>query len=54
MADTLLQYHMEVGTVPLGCSIGVVDPLLKKGDQRVCSNYRRITLLSFPGKVYAR
>ena len=25
----------------------------KKGDQRVCSNYRGITLLSLPGKVYS-
>ncbi len=29
-------------------------PLFKKGDRRVCSNYRGITLLSLPGKVYAR
>ncbi len=34
--------------------IGVVVPLFKKGDRRVCSNYRGITLLSLPGKVYAR
>ncbi|KAK3543834.1 hypothetical protein QTP70_030081 [Hemibagrus guttatus] len=26
----------------------------KKGDRRVCSNYRGITLLSLPGKVYSR
>ncbi|KAI3353555.1 hypothetical protein L3Q82_020075 [Scortum barcoo] len=26
----------------------------EKGDRRVCSNYRGITLLSLPGKVYAR
>ncbi|TWW81502.1 hypothetical protein D4764_01G0013170 [Takifugu flavidus] len=32
---------------------GVVVPLFKKGDWRVCSNYRRITLLSLPGKVYS-
>ncbi len=41
------------GTVPLGWQIGVVVPLFKKGDRRVCSNYRGITLLSLPGKVYA-
>ena len=32
---------------------GVVVPLFKKGDQRECSNYRGITLLSVPGKFYA-
>ncbi len=41
------------GTVPLDWAKGVVVPLFKKGD-RVCSNYRWITLLSLPGKVYAR
>ncbi len=34
------------GTVPLGWQIGVVVPLFKKGDRRVWSNYRGITLLS--------
>jgi len=32
---------------------GVVVPIFKKEDLRVCSNYRGITLLSLPGKVYA-
>ncbi|KAI3368228.1 hypothetical protein L3Q82_007815 [Scortum barcoo] len=44
----------RLGTVPLEWQTGVVVPLLKKGDRRVCSNYRGITLLSLPGKVYAR
>ncbi|KAK3546985.1 hypothetical protein QTP86_007435 [Hemibagrus guttatus] len=42
------------GTVPLDWVTGVVIPLFKKGDRRVCSNYRWITLLSLPGKVYSR
>uniref|UniRef100_A0A3B3HQU3 Reverse transcriptase domain-containing protein n=1 Tax=Oryzias latipes TaxID=8090 RepID=A0A3B3HQU3_ORYLA len=42
------------GTVPLDWQTGVVVPLFKKGDRRVCSNHRGITLLSLPGKVYAR
>ncbi|KAK3572192.1 hypothetical protein QTP86_025596, partial [Hemibagrus guttatus] len=42
------------GTVPLDWATGVVVPFFKKGDRRVCSNYRRITLLSLPGKVYSR
>ncbi|KAI3353791.1 hypothetical protein L3Q82_005014 [Scortum barcoo] len=44
----------RLGTVPLVWQTGVVVPLFKKGDRRVCSNYRGITLLSLPGKVYAR
>ncbi|TWW81738.1 hypothetical protein D4764_01G0015530, partial [Takifugu flavidus] len=42
------------GAVPLDCQTGVVVPIFKSGDERVCSNYRGITLLSLPGKVYAR
>ncbi|GAA6111505.1 uncharacterized protein LOC111191400, partial [Tachysurus ichikawai] len=39
-----------LGTVPLDWQTWVVVPLFKKGDRRVCSNYRGITLLSLPGK----
>ncbi len=42
------------GTVPLAWQTGVLVPLYKKGDRSVCSNYRGITLLSHPGKLYAR
>ncbi|KAK3565356.1 hypothetical protein QTP86_007126 [Hemibagrus guttatus] len=42
------------GTVPLDWVTGLVVPLFKKGHRRVCSNYRGITLLSLPGKVYSR
>ncbi|KAK3512519.1 hypothetical protein QTP70_015647, partial [Hemibagrus guttatus] len=44
----------QSGTVPLDWVTGVVVPLFKKGDWRVCSNYRGITLLSLPGKVYSK
>ncbi|KAI3351882.1 hypothetical protein L3Q82_020711, partial [Scortum barcoo] len=44
----------RLGTVPLEWQTGVVVPLFKKGDRRVCSNHRGITLLSLPGKVYTR
>lgn len=33
------------------CQTGVVVLIFKKEDQRMCSNYRGITLLSFPGQV---
>jgi len=42
------------GRAPEDWQIGVVIPLFKKGDQRECSNYRGITLLSLPGKSYAK
>ncbi|KAK3572937.1 hypothetical protein QTP86_010541 [Hemibagrus guttatus] len=42
------------GTVALDWATRVVIPLFKKGDRRVCSSYRGITLLSLPGKVYSR
>ncbi|XP_054592057.2 LINE-1 retrotransposable element ORF2 protein [Nothobranchius furzeri] len=42
------------GAVPREWQTGVVVPIFKKGDLRVCSNYRGITLLSLPGKVYAK
>ncbi|KAK3525266.1 hypothetical protein QTP86_024908, partial [Hemibagrus guttatus] len=44
----------QSGTVPLDWATRVVVPLFKKGDRRVCSNYRGITLLNLPGKVYSR
>ena len=41
----------QSGTEPLDWQTGVVVRLFKKGDGRVCSNYRGITLLSLPGKT---
>ncbi|TWW63635.1 hypothetical protein D4764_03G0006430 [Takifugu flavidus] len=42
------------GAVPLDWQTRVVVPLFKKGNRRVCSNYRGVTLLlSLPGKVYS-
>ena len=43
----------SLGTVPLEWQTGVVIPLFKKGDQRVCSKYQGIAILSFPGTVYS-
>ncbi|KAI3361605.1 hypothetical protein L3Q82_013740 [Scortum barcoo] len=44
---------MEVGDSTSGVANRGGGPFFKKGDRRVCSNYRGITLLSLPGKVYA-
>jgi len=49
---SLCNIAWKSGTVPLDWQIRVVVPLFKKGDRRVCSNFRGITLLSLPGKVY--
>jgi len=50
----LCKIAWRLGTVSLGWLTVVVVTLFKKGDWRVCSNYRGITLLSLLGKVYAR
>ena len=42
------------GSVPKEWQTGVVVSLFKMGDQRVCTYYRGITLLSLPGKVYSK
>ncbi|TWW71154.1 hypothetical protein D4764_17G0006370 [Takifugu flavidus] len=54
LVDTPLQHCVDIGGSALGLADQVVVPIFKSGDQRVCSNYRGITLLSLPGKVYAR
>ena len=33
---------------------GVIIPIIKKGDRKQCTNYRGISLLSLPRKVYAK
>ncbi|XP_070412102.1 uncharacterized protein [Nothobranchius furzeri] len=42
------------GVFPVAWQTGVVVPIFKKGNLRGCSNYRGITLLSLPGKVYSK
>uniref|UniRef100_A0A8C6P3P0 Reverse transcriptase domain-containing protein n=1 Tax=Nothobranchius furzeri TaxID=105023 RepID=A0A8C6P3P0_NOTFU len=49
----LCKIEWTSGAVPLDWQTGVVVPLFKRGDRRVCSNYRGISLLSLPGKVYS-
>jgi len=38
--------------IPSDWKIGIIIPLPKKGDLTDCINWRGITLLSVPGKVF--
>uniref|UniRef100_A0A8C6LXR3 Reverse transcriptase domain-containing protein n=1 Tax=Nothobranchius furzeri TaxID=105023 RepID=A0A8C6LXR3_NOTFU len=40
--------------IPVEWQTAVAVPIFKKGDQKVCSKCRGITLLSLPGKVYSK
>jgi reverse transcriptase-like protein len=52
--NRLCKIPWNTGKTPLDWQTGVIIPLFKKGDQKECSNYRKIFLLSLPGKVYAK
>ena len=39
---------------PRDLQTGIIIPITKKGDRKQCTNYRGISLLSLPGKVYAK
>ena len=52
---TLICSIWSSGDVPLDWKRGIIVPIWKgKGDTRECGNYRGVTLLSVPGKVFAR
>ena len=45
----------EIGEVPVEWTMAVIVPLYKgKGSKEACMNFRGISLLSIPGKVYGR
>ena len=44
----------KTGKVPKQWQTSVLIPIHKKGDKKKCTNYRGISLLSLPGKVYAK
>ena len=48
------QVAWKLGKTPRDWQTGVIIPIFKKGDRKQCTNYRGISLLSFPGKVYAK
>ena len=43
-----------VGQGPKQWQTSVIIPIRKKADKRKCTNYRDISLISVPGKVYAK
>ena len=60
-SEGLLQRLLEIiteswrkGKVPQDWKDAQLVTIFKKGDRRVCGNYRGISLLSIPGKVFAR
>ena len=48
------QVAWKTGKTPKEWQTGVIIPIFKKGDRKQCTNYRGISLLSLPGKVYAK
>ena len=44
----------DTKTVPQDWKDAQLTTIFKKGDRRVCGNYHGISLLSIPGKVFAR
>ena len=44
----------KLGKTPRYWQTGVIILIFKKGDRKQCTNYRGISLLSLPGKVYAK
>ena len=60
-ADSIIPYLTRVSKMlwqheatPVDCKSGIIMPLPKKVDLTECNNWRGITLLSAPGKVFAR
>ena len=48
------QVAWKLGKTPRDWQTGVIIPIFKKGDRKQCTNYRGISLLSLPRKVYAK
>ena len=52
MLTTILNQAWKEAKIPADWKVGIIVPIFKKGDKRECRNYRGITLLSTPSKVY--
>ena len=48
------QVTWKLGKAPNNWQTGVIISIHKKGESKKCTNYREISLLSFPGKMYAK
>ena len=48
------QVAWKYGKTPRDWQTGAIISIFKKGDRKQCTNYIRISLLSLPGKVYAK
>ena len=51
---TIINLMWTTGEVPADWKKAVIVPIHKKGNKMICSNYRGISLLSIPSKVYTR
>ena len=50
----MCQLVFKFGKTPKDWQTRVIISIYKKGDQKQCTNYRAISLLSLPRKVYAK
>ncbi|XP_055714214.1 uncharacterized protein LOC129808460 [Phlebotomus papatasi] len=50
----VIKVAWQSGRAPKDWQVGVIIPIFKKGNKKDCSNYRGISLLSLPGKAYAK
>ena len=50
----LCQVALKFGKTPRDRQTGVTIPIFKKGDRKQSTNYKRISLLSLPWKVFAK
>ena len=48
------QVAWKFGKTPRDWQTCVINPIFKKEDRKQCTNYKGISLLSLPGKVYAK
>ena len=51
---TIINLIWTTEEVPADWKKAVIVLIHKKGNKVICSNYRRISLLSIPSKVYTR